>query len=480
MPAAPLARCAPEAQSVSSQSILSFIESVEAKGFDIHGMMLLRHGHVVAEGWWEPYDAKTAHMMFSLTKSFTSTAVGLAVSEGRLSLDDHVTSFFMDRLPASPDPRLAALTVRHLLTMTTGQAQDILGPETSRNFDWVRDALAVPFAHDPGTVFAYSSMASHLAGAIVQRLTGQSLHEYLQQRLFGPLGIAKVRWEECAPGVSIGGWGLSLRTEDIARFGQLYLQRGIWNGRRLISEEWIDQATSFQTPNGDDPQSDWNQGYGFQFWRCRHNIYRGDGAFGQFCIVMPEQDAVLAITSGVADMQGVLNEVWEHLLPGMSATPLAEDPRAADMLRARLAKLEASYPIGRPTSPTAALVNGKTYLMSGHPEAPARIRYDFNHTGGVRAALEGCGYEDQVMAGGDQWTESGFDVFIGVAGRVLARGAWVDESTYHARLRLVDTPFTFDTTVRFDNEGSVAVSTSRNVWFGPTELATVTGKWEES
>ncbi len=126
-------------------------------------------------------------------------------------------------------------------------------------------------------------------------------------------------------GINTGGWGLKIKTEDIARFGQMYLQKGVWNGKPLLPEAWVAEATSFKISNGDNPESDWNQGYCYQFWRCRHNTYRGDGAFGQYCVVMPDQDAVLAITSGVPDMQAVLNLVWDCLLPAMGSTALPAD-----------------------------------------------------------------------------------------------------------------------------------------------------------
>ncbi|MDR3708780.1 MAG: serine hydrolase [Capsulimonadaceae bacterium] len=480
MPAASLPHSLPEAQSVSASAILSFVEALETTGLGVHSFMLLRHGHVVADGWWKPYEATTAHTLFSLTKSFMSTAVGLAISEGRLSLDDSVAMYFPDKLPAVPDQQLASLKVRHLLTMTTGQESDILGLAADFEADWVRDALAIPFAHEPGTTFAYSSTASHLAGAIVQRLIGQSLRDYLQPRLFGPLGISDVKWDECPSGVSIGGWGLSLRTEDIARFGQLYLQRGMWNGRRLIPEDWIDQATSCQVPNGEDRNSDWNQGYGFQFWRCRHNIYRGDGAFGQFCIVMPEQDAVLAITSGSGDLQGVLNAVWDHLLPGIHATDLAPEQAADEALVVKLSTLTAWYPQGNPTSRMAQIVNGRTYVMETRPHEPERVTFEFDRSGGAHCTLALEGEDLHVVVGGDRWTQTGLDHFAGIWGQVWARGTWVDEETYHERVQVVGTPFAFDLTCRFDDEGGVIVQTRQNVWFSPTETRTTTGKWKQA
>src|SRR5438874_3742035 len=162
----------------------------------------------------------------------------------------------------------------------------------------------------------------------------------------------------------MGGWGLSIKTEDIARFGQLYLQKGKWNGRQLVPESWVADATSKHISNGTAENSDWTQGYGYQFWRCRHGAYRGDGAFGQYCVVMPEQEAVLAITSGVGDMQAVLNVVWDHLLPGFNAAAGSGSP--SPELKRRLAGLSVPPPTGKLDSPTARQVSGKTYRLEAN------------------------------------------------------------------------------------------------------------------
>src|SRR5207245_11105169 len=183
----------------------------------------------------------------------------------------------------------------------------------------------------PGTQLCCNSAGSYMLSAIVQHLTGVTLLEYLRPRLFGPLGIEGATWESCSRGINKGGWGLSVKTEDIARFGQLYLQKGHWQGRQPVPEKWVEEATCKQIANGTGETSDWAQGYGYQFWRCRHGSYRGDGAFGQFCIVMPQQDAVVAITSGVSDMQAVLNVAWDHLLPAMQPDPLPGSDGAGDV-----------------------------------------------------------------------------------------------------------------------------------------------------
>lgn len=313
-----LPRSSPEAQGLSSAGIREFVEAADQGVKVMHSFLLVRHGHVVAEGWWKPEAPEKPHVMWSLSKSFTSTAVGLAVAEGKLSVDDPVLPFFPEYAPAEASDKLQMMRVRDLLTMTTGHETE---PKLSTD-SWEQSFLAHPVPHKPGTHFLYNSAGSHMLSAIVQKVTGQTMLDFLRPRLFEPLGIENPQWDASPQGVTIGGWGLHIRTEDIARFGQLLLQKGRWNGQQLVPAGWVEQATSKQVSNGSDPAKDWDQGYGFQFWRCRHGAYRGDGKDGQFCVVLPELDAVVAMTAQTADLQAQLNLVWDKLLPAFHATAL--------------------------------------------------------------------------------------------------------------------------------------------------------------
>ncbi|HET6899684.1 MAG TPA: serine hydrolase, partial [Vicinamibacteria bacterium] len=316
----PLPRSAPEAQGMPSAAIEAFLDAAEAKIDALHSVMILRHGVVVAEGWWAPYAKDDPHVMFSLSKSFTSTGIGLAAAEGKLSIDDPVLRYFPEDAPADPSANLKAMRVRDLLAMSTGHHTDDLQKFsfTAPGDESLTHAfLALPVAHKPGTHFLYNTPATYMLSAILKKATGTDLFDYLGPRLFQPLGITNPTWDKSRDGISLGGYGLKIRTEDIARFGQLYLRKGMWNGKQIVPAAWVAQATARQTSNGSSPTSDWDQGYGYQFWRCRHGAFRGDGAFGQFCVVMPEQDAVVAITSGTRDLQGVLDLVWEHVLGAM-------------------------------------------------------------------------------------------------------------------------------------------------------------------
>ena len=331
-----LPRSSPESQGVSSKAVREFVETANLKIDTLHSFMLVRHGHVVAEGWWKPEAGDKPHVLHSLSKSFCSTAVGLAVAEGKLSVDDPVLKFFPEDAPEKPSDKLKQMRVRDLLTMSTGHETE---PKFTAEDSWVKTFLAHPVPHKPGAHFQYNSPATYMQSAIVQKVTGQTVLEFLKPRLLEPLGIENPTWMVSPQGISTGGWGLMIRTEDIAKFGQLYLQKGRWQGKQLVPASWIEQATSKQVSNGSDPARDWDQGYGFQFWRCRHNAYRGDGAFGQFCVVLPEQDAVIAITADTKDMQAELNVVWEKLLPAFGAAALPANADEEGQLKATLANL---------------------------------------------------------------------------------------------------------------------------------------------
>ena len=237
--------------------------------------------------------------------------------------------------------------------------------------------------YKPGTHFLYNTPATYMLSAIVQKATGQTVLDYLRPRLFEPLGIEDPTWEASPQGVTLGGYGLSVRTEDIARFGQLYLQKGKWQGKQLVPAAWVEAATARQISNGSSPKSDWDQGYGYQFWRCRHGAYRGDGAFGQFCIVLPEQDAVVAITSGTRDMPSVMNLVWDRLIPALDAKPLPADTASDEKLKTRLARLTLRPESSVAAAPMTKAVVGHRYTFPTNSRSIEAITFDSIDAGGV-------------------------------------------------------------------------------------------------
>lgn len=442
-----LPRSAPEAQGVSSRSILSFIEAANRDIEHLHSFMLLRHGHVIAEGWWSPYQRDLRHMLFSLSKSFTSTAVGFAVQEGLISLDDKVISFFPEDTPADASENLKAMTLRHILAMAGGQDVDSTERAvTQPDGNWVRGFLSAPVPYPPGTHFVYNSAATYMCSAIIQKVTGQKLIDFLTPRLFKPLGIKGAWWESDPRGINVGGWGLNITTEDIARFGQFFLQKGVWQGKRLLPEAWVEDATCKQVDNSGEPNPDWQQGYGFQFWRCRHNAYRGDGAFGQYCVVMPDQDAVIAITSGVDNMQAVLDKIWGHLLPAMQSAPLPADEIAHDELQREMDSLRIPVRAGANTSPVIDNVSGKTYRVDKNPMRVKSLRFEFRDDCATLIFTDGRG-EHAMPIGVGRWVEGEMSLFAGTRRwnrkhlSYAGSGAWESANRFTASLAMTNTPF---------------------------------------
>jgi CubicO group peptidase (beta-lactamase class C family) len=462
-----LPRSLPEAQGVKSAGILAFLEAVGASKHEFHSFMMLRHGHVIAEGWWRPYRPAAPHMLYSLSKSFTSTAVGLAVGEGRLKATDKVISFFPDDLPSTISDNLARLQVNHLLMMGVGHGQDSTGALWGDQ-NWVRKFLSLPIPNEPGTAFLYNSGATYMCSAIVQKLTGQTLLEYLGSRLFKPLGIEEATWEVCPRGINTGGWGLKLRTEALAKFGQLYLQKGSWDGKQLLPAAWVEEATTskIQQPSPElekaKLRSDWHQGYCYQFWRCRHNAFRGDGAFGQYTIVMPEQEAVIAITSESPNMQGQLDLVYEHLSPAIGSGPLPADKAAQRRLGESLEVL-ALAPLAPAAAPAiAARISGRTYTVASNALGIGSLSFRFDKHSGTFSVRDGNG-EHAVKCGFGRWVDGETTMPgtppkltqgpLGPKSKVAASAAWKDEHTLEMMWRFYETPHHDSVTCRFEGEG---------------------------
>lgn len=317
-----------KASEAFDKSMQNYLQALVDKQQNVESIMVLQHGKVIAEHWMGEGKPDVPHSLWSVSKSFTSTAVGFAVAEGKLNVTDKVISFFPDELPAEVSDNLKNMEIRHLLTMTCGQDEEVRSVRDTTNAEsWVKGFLAGPVVHEPGTYYVYNSLGTYMLSAIVQKVTGEKVVDYLQPRLFDPLHIDAPEWDESPQGINCGGWGLHLKTEDLAKMGLFLLQKGKWNGQQLLPQDWVETASSAvvsSVPSGVRPEeaeqkgltvenSDWVQGYGYQFWRCRHNCFRADGAYGQYIIVMPEKDAVVAVTANVDDMQAELNLIWDYV-----------------------------------------------------------------------------------------------------------------------------------------------------------------------
>lgn len=489
-----LPRSTPEAQGVTSSGLLDFLNAVEDQKLNLHSVMVLKRGHVVAEGWWAPYTPDLRHTLYSLSKSFTSSAVGFAVAEGKLTVEDKVVAFFPDDLPATVSPHLAAMRVKDLLTMSTGHAQDTT-PALAANpqTPWVRTFLSLPVEHAPGTHFVYNSGATFMLSAMVQKHTGQTVLNYLRPRLLDPLGIVGADWELNPQGIAVGGWGLRVRTEDIARFGQLYLQKGVWQGKRLLPETWVAEATAAQVPSqvawGTRPKADndWLQGYGYQFWRCRHDAYRGDGAFGQYCVVMPKEDAVVAITAESANLPGILDAVWAHVLPALRGEG---QPGGFRPLQEKISTLNLPRPQGEPTSPLTEALNGKKIVFEANALSWRSIAFRFEPKE-CEVLLRISNTEHRVLVGLTHWHPYGTDLptaplkLTGTYGpeptpnRLATAGAWTDPNTFTMIWRFTETAHYDTLTCRFEG-GNVRLRFRNSLSIlsnAPDKRPELTGKW---
>jgi len=473
-------RSTPEAQGVSSTALLQFVDEAEQKVDALHSVMVVRHGKVVAEGWWTPYAADEPHMLFSLSKSFTSTAVGLAIADGKLKLDDPILRFFPEEAPSEPSASLKAMRIRDLLTMSTGQHdEDIRDFPFSSSDSLVRKFLSLPVSHKPGTFFVYNTPASYMLSAIVQKVTGQTVLDYLRPRLFEPLGIANPTWEASKQGVSMGGFGLSVRTEDIARFGQLYLQKGQWLGKQLVPAEWVEAATSRQMSNGSSPTSDWEQGYGYQFWRCRHGFYRGDGAHGQFCIVMPQYDTVVAITSGTRDMASVMNVVWDRLIPALEADPLPDDTPSCHKLKVRLASLALRPETTTTSSSIAKSIAGRRYTFATNRRSIEAVTVDaIDASGAATLTVRMNGKDQQLKAKPNAW-QTGTIEGQRSSDPIAVSGGWATDDTYELKIVRYRTPFAMTYRLRFAGD-QVTIDSEENVGGADTRFMTVVGTAEHA
>lgn len=361
-----------------------FIAASDMEDLDLHSVLLLRHGAILAEAYREPFDVDTPHRMYSVTKSFTSSAIGLAVAEGLLMIEDRVVDIFPNLAPSPIDANLAELRVKHLLTMSA-EHPALPGPRSS---PFIAAFLAERLALPPGSRFDYSNQCSYMLSAIVQRLTGEPLDVYLRPRLFEPLGIVARPWIKSEEGVNNGGWGLHLTTREMARFGQLCLQQGVWQGQRLLPAAWVDEATSRHVASwGNAGATDWTVGYGYQFWRGRHDSYRADGLLGQLCLILPKLDVLIAITAGTLSTQRILDLAWEKVLPALAGSI---DPVPDDVVLAFPAA-----PTGAPDSPRASELDGITFVF-GEPFAlPTRF---FGGPAPIVSARANLGHDKILLA----------------------------------------------------------------------------------
>jgi CubicO group peptidase (beta-lactamase class C family) len=465
-----LPRSIPEREGVSSQAIINFLDSTVVGRNEFHSFMLVRHGKVIAEGWWNPYRPELKHTMYSCSKSFTATAVGIAVRERKLKVSDRVISFFPDQLPDTVSQFLRELTVKDLLTMSAGQDPD---PTFTVAIDtnWVKGFLATPIVYKPGSKFKYNSLATYMLSAIVQKATGQKVIDYLTPRLFNPLGIQEADWETDPKGINVGGWGLRVKTEDMAKFGQLFLNEGKWGRKRVLSKKWVKEASSskiLQNPEYSQAKrdsSDWEQGYCYQMWRGRNKSYRADGALGQFIVIMPEQDAVVAITSETTDMASELEGIWKYLLPGMKKKKLPPNDSLANELSQQLRSLSLPLPGNSNTSELINDISGKRYDLNANDHGFRGLSFSFDENnictmnvetdtsshdirlGKVRWALDSTTLPGPSLVAAARNSYKGLPPF-----KVAGEYNWRNDDRLEIVLRYIESPHTQTITCHFNEK----------------------------
>ena len=458
-----LPRSTPEMQGISSEGISKFLGAIKDSKQEFHSLMILRHGNVVAEGWWAPYSSEHRMQLYSLSKSFTGTAIGLAVREGLLTVNDPIIKFFPDLQPAEISDNLANLQVRHLLSMSVGHEKDaILILEASApGVPWEKTFLSIPVVNKPGTKFLYNSGASFMLSAIIKKVTGITAHEYLRPRLYEPLNIANTTWGENWEGINMGASHLRMPTEDLAKFGQMYLQKGVWNRQQVISSEWVTEASSKQISNGNNDSS-WGYGYGYQFWLNPPGGFRADGAFGQFSMVFPVLDAVVVITSQSIDTKTTMQIVWDVLLPEMKDAPLPKKSPAHDTLVNELRDLKYTPPQMALTSPLSDKIESKEFVLDKNPFNTESVAFNFRGDKCI-FTLKEDGKPDIVITNGiNHWIRksnlkpSAHSLFslrrIDFDSIVAASATWQDEKTLLLTWRYIETVHGDSVTCVFDDD----------------------------
>lgn len=429
------------------EPLAAFCADLAAADIELHSLQVRQHGELLTELFWDPWDATARPLLYSVSKSFTSTAAGFGVAEGRFGLDDRVLDLLPEVAPSEVDPRTRELTLHHLLSMSTGHTEDTLAAgfaAVGRGIDLATGVLSVPPQAEVGSRHVYNNGASYLVGRIVQRAYGQRLLDVLRPRLFDPLGIDEVFWKTDLAGHDQGFSGIQLSTEAMGRFGQLLLDDGVWNGEQVLPTGWVSLASGRHIPTvapGAEPLGgDWEKGYGYQFWRSEHG-FRADGAFGQFILVLPEVDAVVVTTSCTENMQGILDAVWTRLLPALiDECDLGVEPALALAVPESDGSRQSATFVRRPDQQLApGAETGVAARLAGVeiPALPSVRGLTVEPTEGGHLLRFDCG-EDQpeVLAAEGRWQQT---ELAGGRLRVRAAGGW-EAGIFRAELAFIASP----------------------------------------
>lgn len=447
-----LPRARPTDVGVDPRGVHAFLDGVARRGITLHGLRLVRHGRVFAEASWTPHRPEHAPLVYSLSKTFCSAAVGIAVADGSFGYDDRLVDLFGDVVDAA-GPVASRIRVRDCLAMATGHTRDdLFAPRLARlpgRQPW-RTALAVEPEGAPGATFCYNQFATWTLAEVVRHATGRTVHELLVDRVFGRLGITGTSWDADPAGRLMGFTGLHIPIEGLARFVQLLLDDGVADGERLLPVEWVARHRHRHVDTAgwtDNP--DWAQGYGWQVWLDTRGGYRGDGAFGQFGVVMPAQDAVVVITASTVRMQEVLDEVWASLLPAFD-----RDGDGDDALAERLASAALPTVWGERGGPVGLAFENRTNRWRLVDDAEGWVLRWVDQYGGDHRIPVGFG---EWRSGRLAWGDRRLDV--------AASGAWVGWGHWVGHVVVADAPHGLLVRLRDDGSG-------RTEWVGSKPLGT--------
>ena len=464
-----LPRSTPEEQGVPSKALVALFDSLHALPLtDMHAVVVMRHGKVIGEMYPKPYAPEYRHTMYSCSKTFVGIAVGLAIEDNRLRLDDRVAAIFPELLPDSVSKDLADMTVRHLLTMASGVKPD--WNMRSRGKEWIRTFLSKP-VEAPGTKYAYDSMVSYMLAAVVQKVTGKKLTEYLQERVFTPMNVTEWAWEESPEGVNTGGWGVHIQPESLAKFGQLILNEGRWEGKQLVPAEWIREMCKKHRETG-------REVYGYHIWHCggHDGAVRADGALGQYVISVLDKDMVVVMTEAtLGNGRDQRRLIWDVLLPEMKDEPLPANKKDYQKLLKKQEGYKLAEVKGKASSAFASNWENKIIELGKNTFGWKSLKLNFGKKQVTMTVTETNGKSYELPFGYQQWITTTFDSyppysitpidrFKGLEGPYYASGsyAWISKEELQLKAHYVNWVSALEITFHLEENGEVKLNVQTN------------------
>ena len=464
-----LPRSTPEEQGVPSKALVALFDSLHALPLtDMHAVVVMRHGKVIGEMYPKPYAPEYRHTMYSCSKTFVGIAVGLAIEDNRLRLDDRIAAIFPELLPDSVSKDLADMTVRHLLTMASGVKPD--WNMRSRGKEWIRTFLSKP-VKEPGTQYAYDSMVSYMLAAVVQKVTGKKLTEYLQERVFTPMNVTEWAWEESPEGVNTGGWGVHIQPESLAKFGQLILNEGSWEGKQLVPAEWIREMCKKHRETG-------REVYGYHIWHCggHDGAVRADGALGQYVISVLDKDMVVVMTEAtLGNGRDQRRLIWDVLLPHIQDEPLPANKKDYQKLLKKQEGYKLAEVKGKASSAFASNWENKTIELGKNTFGWKSLKLNFGKKEVTMTVTETNGKSYELPFGYQEWITTTFDSyppysitpidrFKGLEGPYYASGsyAWISKEELQLKAHYVNWVSALEMTFRLDENGEVKLNVQTN------------------